>query len=125
MRLFIVVEYPRAPAIRVMALVAIRAKCFIVLIIHFMARVTGRAGIFKLLATVAFVTGSYRMLANKRELCDVMIEGNVCAPAGFSMAVVTLLTFLAFMYIIYLVAAQAVYLEFIFVYITLMAGITA
>lgn len=63
------------------------------------------------------------MQANERERGYVMIKANLAAPVRFIMALLAIFALLSSVYIINLVAAQAIGLQLVFMYITLVTGV--
>lgn len=94
--------------VRVVCLVAANAICF---------------AVFELMAAMAFLAGGDRMQANERERGYVMIKANLAAPVRFIMALLAIFALLSSVYIINLVAAQAIGLQLVFMYITLVTGV--
>lgn len=58
------VEQPQFPAVGIVALMALRAKCLLVLVIGFMAAVTVSFSVLEFMRTMAFFTRSNRVLTD-------------------------------------------------------------
>ena len=72
---------------------------------------------------MAFFTGCYCVHAYQRETGQIMVKQNVFIPACLVMAVITGTTLFAFVYIIFLVAADTVGLQLVLIQIALVAVI--
>ena len=107
-----------------MTTVAVRTQGASVFVVFFMAAVAGGVGILEARVAMAFLAGKYGVLADERKSRDVMIETADLLPAVFIVALLAMFTLLAGVNIISHMAAQAVGLEFVFMHITLMTGIT-
>ncbi len=119
------IEQPQLPAIRVVALVALCAKCLFVLVICLMAAVAIRFAVFEFVAAVTFLAEGNCMLTDKWKVGHIVIKANLACPAGFIMALLADFSLLPTVYIINLMAAQAIRFQLVFMYITLMTGVAA
>lgn len=87
---------------------ALCAKRLLVRVICLVTAVALCLAVFEFMAAMAFLAGSNRMLADEWKRGHVMIKPNLAAPARFIMTLLAKLTLLSAMYVINLVAAQAV-----------------
>ena len=105
-RLFVVIESPAGPAVRIVTCGAIRTEAaFMVLVL-----VASRAGPGHILErgrAMAILAGDHRMQANQRKAGQIVVEGDLLPPACFIVALLALCAELSGMRIIFLVAGHA------------------
>ena len=105
--LFVMIEEPQAPGIRVVTLLALVAKCALVRVVSLMTAGAPDGSALELTGYVALGTGHSGMHAKQREASQVMIKHNVFAPSLLAVAPFTGAALLPFMDIICLMAVDA------------------
>jgi hypothetical protein len=110
-----VIEIPELPAVRVVTVVALRSEVAAMHVDGGMARRAIERGVLECLRNVAFFAWNECVRSDQRKAGEIVIEEYLVAPAALVVAPLAGLSFLAFVYVVRLVAGVARSLELAFV----------
>jgi hypothetical protein len=93
--LFVVIENPQSPAVRVMAKSTVLSQCGLVLVIGLMAGETPRFGILEDSGQVTLLAGRGCVQPDKGETRQVVVENDLLRPARLLVTTFAIFTLLA------------------------------